>query len=132
MATSRRARERLDLQRCKCPARYSAQGKRLACPKRHGTWYYIIDVALSAEVRARTGATVHQAGRIQDEDEAGGELRQVIRLLELADPSDDETRLQIAELIRDHYKGYGQLPAYEDVRRRLRSGWSAGQGPNGG
>lgn len=107
--------------RCKCPTRYNAQGKRLTCPKKHGTWYFIIDVPLSADVRASTRRQYIKRGGFGS-DEAAAELRQVISLLELADPSDDETRLQIAQLIRDHYKRYDQLPAYSDVRRRLRSG----------
>ena len=30
--------------RCPCPPRYDATGKKKACPKRHGSWYYVLDI----------------------------------------------------------------------------------------
>ncbi len=32
--------------RCTCPAAYNAKGKRLNCPKKHGSWSYIADVGV--------------------------------------------------------------------------------------
>src|SRR6266536_3313310 len=110
--------------RCKCSSRYSAQGKRLACPKRHGTWYYIIDVPLSAEMRAAAGRQYLKRGGFASEVDADAELRRVSQLLELPDYEDDEGRVQLADLIREHYRCYSRLPEYDEVKQRLRVGLS--------
>lgn len=32
------------MKRCTCPAEYDAKGRRKACPKKHGSWAYVVDV----------------------------------------------------------------------------------------
>jgi hypothetical protein len=42
--------------RCPCPVTYSATGRRLACKKDHGSWYYVVDLG-----RGRTGSAGRSA-----------------------------------------------------------------------
>ena len=105
--------------RCRCPARYNAAGKRLACAKKHGSWSYVIDVPLSEEGRKTLGRQQITRGGFAAEDDAAAEMRRAIHLLEIPDPDDDAGHVQIADLIRDHYKRYGQLPEHDDVKRRF-------------
>jgi integrase len=110
--------------RCKCPPRSNAQGRRLACSKKHGTWSYVVDVPLSESGRRTLGRQQITRAGFATQDLAEAELRRVIALLELPDRSDDESRLAVADLIRDHYKRYQQLPALDEVKRRLGRGLS--------
>jgi integrase len=110
--------------RCKCPPRYNAKGRRLACPKRHGTWAYVVDVPMSEEGRKALGRQQITRSGFATQTEAATELREAIRLLEIPYADDDAGRMQIAEMIRDHYKRYQRLAAYEVVRRRFAAGLS--------
>jgi integrase len=108
--------------RCKCPPRYNDQGRRLACPKKHGRWTYVVDVPLSGTGRKTLGRQQVTRSGFTTEEAANAELRRTIQLLEIPDTDDDTGRLQIAELIRDSYKRDQCLPEYEDVRRRFAAG----------
>ena len=108
--------------RCQCAPRRNAQGKRLACPKRHGSWGYVVDVPLSEDGRkAQSRPRITRTGFSSDEA-AAAEMRCAIQLLELPPPGDDAGHLKVAELIREHYKQFGQLPPYDEVRRRFTIG----------
>jgi integrase len=110
--------------RCKCPPRFNAAGKRLACPKKHGRWAYALAVPLSDEGRVTLGRPQVTRSGFATQEAARAELRQVIQLLEIPDADDDEGRMEIAEMIRDAYRRYRQLPEYDDVRRRFAAGVS--------
>jgi hypothetical protein len=110
--------------RCKCPPRFNASGRRLACPKKHGRWAYSLAVPLSDEGRVTFGRPQVTRSGFATEEVASAELRQAIALVEIPDPDDDTGRIEIAEMIRDAYKRYQQLPEYEDVRRRFAAGVS--------
>jgi hypothetical protein len=104
--------------RCKCPARYNATGKRLACTKKHGSWSYVVDVPLSEDGRKTLGRQQIARGGFTSEDDAAAEMRRAILLLDIPDP-DDTGHIQIADLIREHYRRYRQLPEHDDVKRRF-------------
>ena len=110
--------------RCKCPARYNAAGKRLACSKKHGTWSYVVDVPLSDAGRREHGRQQITRGGFASQTAASADLRQAIHLLEIPETADDTGRLEIVALIRDHYRRYQQVPDYADVRRRFGAGVS--------
>jgi integrase len=110
--------------RCKCPPRFNAAGKRLACPKKHGRWAYTLELPLSEDGRATFGRSQVTRSGFATEDAASVELRQAIALLEIPDPDDDAGRMEIAQMIRQAYKRYQQLPEYDDVRRRFAAGVS--------
>src|SRR2546430_2468236 len=110
--------------RCKCPPRFNAAGKRLACPKKHGRWAYALAVPLSDERRVTLGRPQVTRSGFATQEAASAELRQVIQLLEIPDADDDGGRMEIAEMIRDAYRRYRQLPEYDDVRRRFAAGVS--------
>jgi hypothetical protein len=110
--------------RCKCPVRRNAAGKRLACPKKHGTWSYVVDVPLSDAGRREHARQQITRGGFASQTLAVTELRQAIRLLEIPGTDDDAGRLEIVSSIRDHYRRYQQLPDYADVRRRFGAGVS--------
>ncbi len=110
--------------RCKCPARYNAAGKRLACAKKHGSWSYVIDVPLSEAGRRTLGRQQVTRGGFATEDSAEAEKRLAIQLLEIPDADDDAGRVQIAQMIREAYRRYRQLPTYDEVRRRFAAGLS--------
>ncbi len=110
--------------RCKCPVRRNAAGKRLACPKKHGTWSYVVDVPLSDAGRREHGRQQITRGGFASQTTAVAELRQAIQLLEIPSTDDDAGRLEIVSSIRDHYRRYQQLPDHADVRRRFSAGVS--------
>ena len=110
--------------RCKCPPRFNAAGKRLACPKKHGRWAYVVDVPLSETGRKALRRRQITRSGFATEEVADTELRQVIHLLEIPEGDDDAGRVQVAEMIRDSYKRYQRLPESEDVRRRFAAGLS--------
>jgi hypothetical protein len=104
--------------RCLCPRRYNDRGRRLACPKKHGRWAFVLAVPLSDGGRTTFGRPPVTRSGFVTQEAASSELRQVIALLEIPDASDDAGRMQIVAMIRDAYKRYRQLPAYDDARRR--------------
>src|SRR6266540_4143219 len=105
--------------RCKCPARYNVAGKRLACAKKHDSWSYVIDVPLSEEGRRTLGRQQITRGGFASEGGATAAMRRAIQLLEIPDSDDDVGHVQIADLIREHYRRYRQLPEHDDVKRRF-------------
>ena len=79
---------------------------------------------LSEAGRREHGRQQITRGGFASQTDAAVELRQAIQLLEFPDTDDDAGRLEIAALIRDHYRRYQQLPDATDVRRRLGAGLS--------
>jgi integrase len=110
--------------RCKCPPRFNASGKRLACPKKHGRWAYALAVPLSETGRTTFGRPQVTRSGFATEEAASAELRRAIALLEIPDVDDDAGRIEVAEMIRDAYKRYQQLPVYDDMRRQYAAGAS--------
>ena len=39
--------------RCGCPAQRDASGRKLACPKSHGTWTYVADAPVDGNARRK-------------------------------------------------------------------------------
>src|SRR5690348_5329677 len=95
--------------RCQCPARHNAAGRRLACTKKHGSWFYAVDVPLSEAGLKAFGRQQIKRGGFASEDDADAELRRAIQLLEIPESDDDTGRVEVAEMIREHYKRYRQL-----------------------
>lgn len=96
--------------RCTCP-----EGRH--CPRlkerRHGTWGYDIRV----KTTAADGRTLRRGG-FGTQTAAETALQQVNDLTRLAG-GDDALERKIGDLIFDRSKRGGQLPAVEDVKRRL-------------
>jgi integrase len=110
--------------RCKCPPRFNDQGKRLACPKKHGRWAYTLEVPLSDDGRSAFGRQQLTRSGFATDDAASAELRRVIQLIEIPDADDDAGRVNVVAMIRDAYKQRQQLPEHDDVRRRFAAGTS--------
>jgi len=96
--------------RCTCP-----EGRH--CPRlkerRHGTWGYDIRV----KTTGADGRTLRRGG-FATQTAAGAALQQVNDLTRLAG-GDDTLERKIGDLIFERSKRGGQLPAVEDVKRRL-------------
>jgi hypothetical protein len=99
--------------RCKCPPRYGTGGKRLACPKKHGSWSYVIDVPMTEPGRQTLDRLQVTRGGFATEDGAEAEKRLAMAFIEIPDADDDAGRVQIAQMIRDSYRRYRRLPVYD-------------------
>jgi hypothetical protein len=61
--------------RCPCPVTYSATGRRLACKKDHGSWYYVVDLGRGPDGKRRQ----ERRGGYRTRDEAEEAMAAVIK-----------------------------------------------------
>ncbi|MBL8927062.1 MAG: site-specific integrase [Pseudonocardia sp.] len=64
--------------RCPCPPRLSASGKRLACQRDHGSWFYIVDLGRDPQTRRRRQ---EKRGGFRTRDEATAAMNAAVKAI---------------------------------------------------
>src|SRR3954467_6241661 len=83
--------------RCPCPVTYSATGRRLACKKDHGSWYYVVDLGRGPDGKRRQ----ERRGGYRTRDEAEEAMAAVIKTVGEGTHAHDG-RLTVGEFL-DHW-----------------------------
>jgi integrase len=111
----------------RCSCKHPETGREIGrkCPdltkKGHGTYGYSIKVETTGRVRELRRIGFPTLGK------ADGALDHVRDLIRLAGPDDRKTRQKIGDLIVERTRRGGEMPAVDDVRRRLGLGRDPGQ-----
>ncbi len=66
--------------RCKCPPRRDASGKKVTCPRQHGSWVYVADVSPQQPGQKRRQQT---KGSFATRREAEAGLQEYLRRAQL-------------------------------------------------
>jgi integrase len=83
--------------RCPCPVTYSATGRRRACKKDHGSWYYVVDLGRGSDGKRRQ----ERRGGYHTRDEAEEAMAAVIKTIGEGTHAHDG-RLTVGEFL-DHW-----------------------------
>jgi hypothetical protein len=83
--------------RCPCPVTYSATGRRLACKKDHGSWYYVVDLGRGPDGKRRQ----ERRGGYRTRDDAEEAMAAVIKTVGEGTHAHDG-RLTVGEFL-DHW-----------------------------
>ena len=83
--------------RCPCPVTYSATGRRRACKKDHGSWYYVVDLGRGPDGKRRQ----ERRGGYHTRDEAEEAMAAVIKTVGEGTHAHDG-RLTVGEFL-DHW-----------------------------
>jgi len=72
--------------RCPCPVEYDSRGRRKACSKRHGSWFYVADIGPDPKTGKRRQ---QRRGGFRTQEQAQTELENVIGKVRRHEPVDD-------------------------------------------